>query len=241
VIFQQSPAATPTPFQPLPGTPLPPEPARGVFGLSSAGGTSQDFYGIDFNDSTQRVRIKIYPPDQNVNGGNPIVISFYPGAVCKLGDGKACIHSYRSLRGGDTTYITAHSGLGGEANAFRNALEGTGFDRARYSLEQVQEKLRLLEGAEVTISQGDMDVSGLRLVSAGRVPSEHIQSYMSASFADGLRLAAQLNPSLTGAVYPALPQIVLETCGWRIPGEDLAPGSTSTAASIYLGVIQKMP
>lgn len=216
-------------------------PAAGISENLGEAGSLQNFYGIDFGDSTRRVRIKIYPPDRQVNGGKPIVISFYPGTQCELGDGRACIYNYRSLQGGGTTYISAHSGLGGEANAFRDALEGTGFDRARYSLERVQEKLSLLEGAQVTISQGDVDVSGLRLVSAGRVPPEHLQAYMSASFPDALQLAASLIPSLTGAVNPALPQVVLETCGWRMPGEALATGSTSTSASIYLGVIQKMP
>ncbi len=241
VTYQLIPGTTPTPFQPVSGTPQPPVPAAGASEPSVKVGTSQDFYGIDFSDSTRRVRIKIYPSDREVNGGNPIVISFYPGEECVLGDGSACIHKAMSLRGGEITYITAHSGLGGEADALRNALEGTGFDQARYSLEQVHEKLRLLEGAQVIISQGDVDVGGLRLVSAGRIPPEHLQDYMSASFPDSLRLAALLNPSLTGAVFPALPEIVLETCGWWMPGEELAPGSNTTAASIYLGVIQKMP
>lgn len=242
--FQQSPATTPTPFQPVVNTPLPPEPsmpAAVISENSGEDGSPQNFYGIDFGDPTRRVRIKIYPPDRQVNGGEPIVISFYPGTQCELGDGRACIHNFIGLRGGGTTYISAHSGLGGEANAFRHALEGTGFDRARYSLERVQEKLSLLEGALVTISQGDVDVSGLRLVSVGRVPPEHLTAYMSASLPDALQLAAAFIPSLTGAVNPTLPQVVLETCGWRVPGEDLAPGSTSTSASIYLGVIQKMP
>lgn len=241
VFYEQSPRATPTPFQPVAGTAVPHEPGGTAPDLSGTGEASQDFYGINFDDSAQRIRIKIFPPDRQVNGGEPIVISFYPAAKCNFSDGKACIHSYRSLRGGGTFYVSAHSGLGGEANAFRHALEGTGFDQASYSLNQVQEKLRLLEGAQVTISQGDTDVSGLRLVSAGRVPPEYLNAYMSAPFEDALHLAASFNQSLTSAVNPALPQIVLETCGWKMLGEALAPGSTATAASIYLGVIQKMP
>ena len=39
----------------------------------------------------------------------------------------------------------------------------------------------------------------------------------------------------------SLPLLVFETCGWKVTGEAWARGTTSTTASIYLGVIQKKP
>jgi hypothetical protein len=238
VIWQQNPMATPTPFQPIPGTALPAEPPGSG---ESEDAIPQSFFGIDFSPSADHVEIKIIPPNRQVNGGRPILLSFDPGERCKFGDGRACTYTYRSRRGGWTTFVTAHSGLGGEGNALRHALEGTGLDRASFPLERVQENLKALEGAEVVITQGGVEITGFKLVSTGRVPPKSLKDYMSAFFQDALYVAASLNPSLTGAVNPALDQIVLETCGWQMPGEPLGPGATRTAASIYLGVIQQTP
>jgi hypothetical protein len=235
---------TRTPFMPQIGTPLP----SGPQALPSASGgdiasqpPASSFYGIDFNDTAQRIRIKIYPADRGVNGGKPIVIAFVPGDQCEYGDRRACINTFTSPSGGTTIYVTVHSGLGGEGQKFRHAVEGTGFDAAWFTPQKVQANLRLLEGAEVTITQGDLTLRGLSLVSAGRVPPQNLRAYMDSSLPDALALAASQNPSMAAAASPALPQIVFETCGWKMSGEKWAPGVTSTTASIYLGVIQKNP
>jgi hypothetical protein len=230
---------TRTPFMPVPSTPIPSEPPAS--GSRASQPSQSSFYGIDFSDTTQRIRIKIYPADRGVNGGKPIVIAFVPGDRCEYGDRRACINAFASPSGGATTLITVHSGLGGEGQKFRHAVEGTGFDAAWFTPQKVQANLRLLEGAEVTITQGETTLRGLQLVSAGRVPPQQLQAYMHARLPDALALAASLNPSLAPAASPTLPQIVFETCGWKMPGEKWAPGVTSTSASIYLGVIQKNP
>jgi len=242
-----------TPFQPQTQTPLPPEPGDAPLyptstpsaspnaTSASTGAPSMNFYGIDFNDASRRIRIKIFPPNRKVNGGKPIVITFTPGENCKYGDRKACINAFFGAQGGEITYVTVHSGLGAEAESLRHALEGTGFDRAWFSPQRVKEKLRALQGAEVVIVQGDVEVRGLKLVSAGRVPPQHLRSYMNAPLPEALSLAASLNSSLVSAVDAAGPQIVFETCGWKMPGEPWSPGVTSTTGSIYLGAIQMAP
>jgi len=233
---------TRTPFLPQTSTSIPSEPqaqSTAAAGEMASQPPRLNFYGIDFSDTSQRIRIKIYPRDRRVNGGRPIVIAFVPGEHCQYGDRRACINAYTSLSGGETTYVTVHSGLGGEGQKFRHAVEGTGFDATWFTPEKVQANLSALEGSQVTITQGDHTASGFRLVSAGRVPPQHLQTYMDSSLPDALALAASLNPSLVGATNAAQPQIVFETCGWKMPGEKWATGVSSTSASIYLGIIQK--
>jgi hypothetical protein len=241
VLFQQQ--ATPTPFLPQPNTPTPP--ASQVTGDSeqawSAPATSSTFYGIDFNNSAQRIRIKIFPKNERVNQGKPIVIAFTPGQSCTYGDRQACINRYFTVEGGEVIYITAHSGVDGEAEAFRRAVEGTGFDQASFSLRKVQARLQDLQGAEVQIVQGETTVSGLVLAAASRVPPKDMLDYLSLGLPQALALASSNDPALAASLKPAEPQIIFETCGWMMPGEPWLPGITSTNASIYLGVIQNKP
>lgn len=235
--------ATPTPFLPQPNTPAPPasqiavDDGQGVSNLS----TTSTFFGIDFNDPTRRIRIKIYPPNDGVNQGKPIVIAFTPGQACKYGDRQACINRFVTQEGGEVTYITAHSGINGEAEDFRRAIEGMGIDQANSSLRKVHARLQDLQGASVEIVQGETVVTGLVLAAASRVPPKDMLDYLDMGLPDALALASSLDSALANSLKPDQPQIVFETCGWKLPGEPWSPGITSANASIYLGVIQKMP
>lgn len=235
--------ATPTPFLPQLNTPVLPAPqVAGDTGQGSAHpASSATFYGIDFNDTTQRIRIKIFPPNERVNQGKPIVIAFTPGQTCEYGDRQACINRYVADEGGEVIYVTAHSGINGEAEAFRRAVEGMGFDQASSSLRKVHARLQDLQGAQVEIVQGETVVSGLVLAVASRVPPTEMLKYLDLGLPEALDLASANDPLLASSLRPDQPQIVFETCGWKMPGEPWLPGITSTNASIYLGLIQKIP
>ncbi len=235
------PRGTPTPFQPLPPTPAFVEPQPAEVGASDPASSDTGFYGIDFANPWERIRIKIYPPGWQINGGKPIVIAFTPGQSCEYGERRACTNTYIAEQGGETTFVSVHSGVGSEAEPFRRAVEGFGFDQTGYPLRKIQARLRDLQGAEVEIVQGDTVVSGLMLSVAVRIPPKYMQDYLSAALPDALGLAEAINPAMSGVLSPAEPQVVFETCGWKMPWEPWLPGMTSTNASIYLGVIHKRP
>ena len=235
---------TPTPFQPLHPTPLV---------TSSMKMTAQpieqdspvespfDFYGIDFSRAGKRIRIRIIPKDRRVNTGKPIIISFLPGEKCNYGDQHACVSTYQSISKNRVIFITTHSGVGGEAEEFRYAIEGMGLNRSGFSLARVHANLRALNGAEVIISQAGFKIKKLKLVAAGRVPATRIDRYFSVPIERALETAANLDPALQEFATPDQLQLVFETCGWKMPEEPWAKSVTSTTGSVYLGVIQIKP
>ena len=224
--------ATPTPFQPRPPTvvvaPATLQPPAG-------------FYGLDLEDPSHRVRILIFPPNQRVNQGKPILISFIPGQTCNYGDNRACVNVYSMDSGAEVTFITVHSGVGGEGQAFRNAVEGTGINSAGLSLKEIRFNLKALDGAEVVIIQGKHRYEGFTLSVAARIPPKFMRTYFEAPIQEALLFASTVDEDLWGLSQGSLPLLVFETCGWKVPGEPWARGTTSTTASIYLGVIQKKP
>jgi hypothetical protein len=237
---------TKTPFQPsiitrTPFQPIHPTPLQHHLSTKTPEQPSSNFNGIDFYDQGQWLHIKIIPPDKRVNRGKPIVISFIPGQKCNYGDQRACISTYQSTMESEIVFITVHSGVVGEGQAFRHAVEGTGINSASFSLKEVRNNLRSLDGAEVVIIQGDNRFDGYTLVATARVPPVSMDSYFEKPVKDALSMASSIDPSQNDWVDPILPQIVFETCGWRIPGERWAPGISSTTASVYIGVIQIMP
>lgn len=223
-------AATPTPFQPRPPTaqvePKTPQSPSG-------------FYGFDLQDGKHRVRILIFPPNNQVNQGKPILISFIPGQTCNYGDNRGCIHVYQTESGASVTFISVHSGVGGEGQAFRHAVEGTGIDSAGLSLKRVRGNLRALHGAEVVIIQGKRRYEGFTFVAAARIPPRSLGAYFETPIQNALVFASTIDKSLLGLGQRDLPLLVFETCGWKMPGEPWVKGVTSTTASVYLGVIQK--
>jgi hypothetical protein len=202
---------------------------------------SLDFFGIDFANRQKPVTIRIFPPNRRVNGGKPIEISFLPGKRCVFGDHRACVFNYLSLAGGNVIFLSVHSGVGGEADPLRHALEGTGIGQPAFSLKQVRAAMKALGGASVTITQGAATLSGLSLDALARIPAARLEAYFDAPIAAALTRAEASNPGLGQAIDPAQPLIVLETCGWKMPSEPWAEGVTSTTGSVYLGLIQAGP
>jgi DNA-binding transcriptional ArsR family regulator len=192
-------------------------------------------------DPSHRVRILIFPPDKSVNGGKPILISFIPGQTCNYGDNRGCVNTYLSQTGVPVTFITVHSGVGGEGQAYRQAMEGSGINSAGLSLKAVRAHLHALEGAEVVIIQGKRRYGGYVLVVTARIPSRYLKPYFETDIRDALAFASSLDENLAGLANGGQPLLVFETCGWKMPGEPWARGVTSTTASVYLGVIQRRP
>jgi hypothetical protein len=199
---------------------------------------TRSFYGIYLWDNLQKVQVRIYPDRNKINRGQPIDIEFFPAPDCKFGDGQACANAYRTITGGETNFLTVHSGIGGEAQELRHALEGTGLDRAALSLKQVENNLRALLGVEVTIRQGDQTLQGLEIAALVRVPASHIKEYIETPVEQALDFAARLEPALLEFINSSEPLLILETCGWRMPGERTAPGISDTSSSIYIVVIR---
>lgn len=231
---------SPTPFRPIHPTASFQEPVR----LSDSPSQSefepitQSFYGIDLWNNQQPVRIRIYPTSNKINHGQPIDIEFIPAPDCQFGDGKACASAFRTLSGGETNFLTIHSGIGGEAQVFRHALEGTGIDRAALSLKQVEKNLQLFLGAEVLITQGDDKFMDLEVAALVRLPASELKAYIDTPVDQALAYAARFDPSILAFINSAEPLLILETCGWKMSGERLAPGTTDTSASIYVVVIR---
>jgi len=236
---------TPTPFQPLPATrqvtPIPTATPQPVVVQITPAASPLNFYGIDLSKTGKRIRIKIIPKNRRVNAGKPLIISFLPGEKCDYGDQHACVSAYQPDPENNVIFVTTHSGVGGEAEEFRYAVEGMGLNRSGFPLERVRANLRSLSGADVIISQAGVEIKGLQLVVAGRVPAAGINHYFSMPIEQALETAASMDPTLVEFVHPAQMELVFETCGWKMPAEPWAPGVTSTTGSVYLGVIQKKP
>ncbi len=182
----------------------------------------------------------IDPPSKQVNRGKPITLSFVPANSCPFGNQTACVVAHANGVN-NMIFLTIHSGVGGQAQDFRDAVEGTGINRAGYSLAKVQKNMDALAGAEVAILQGKRQISGLTLVGMTRVPPQYVQAYLSMPVQEALDFATRLDAKLMAAIDPTRPMLVFETCGWKMPGEPWYPGISSTTGSIYLGVIQNLP
>jgi hypothetical protein len=216
------------PSSPTPAAPVSPPP-----GLNQL--------GIDFQNQRDWIRIKIYPKNRQVNNGQPIILKFLPGEHCNFGDHHACVAAFQSVVGSPVIWLTIHSGVGGEGQPFRDAVEGTGIDRAAYSLKKVSVNLQALSGSQVIISQGSTTVRDLNLQTTARIPGSMLQGYFKTPLETTLDFSAQVASELQPVTHSTQPIIVFETCGWRVPGQPWFPGTTDTSASVYLGVIQPSP
>lgn len=223
---------TPTPSILL-ATATPNGPAAAVTAPKSMPNPFQ-FHGIDFQKMDQEITIQLLPRDAGLNNGDMIRMSFLPGEECHFGDHRACVGTYLD---GWATFLTIHSGQGGEGQALRNALEGTSLDQAAYSLDTIYTNLSLLAGSEVMISQGETSVQGLKVGAVVRVPAEAIENYFNLPVEDALFWAASRSPEMLAALQSPAPKILFETCGWKQSEEPWTPGVTATTASVYLGVI----
>jgi hypothetical protein len=202
---------------------------------------SSSMFGIDFGNHKDWVRIKIYPPNRRVNNGQPIVLKFLPGEHCTFGDHHACVATFQKPEEAPVIWLTIHSGVGGEGQPFRNAVEGTGINEAAYSLPKTLTNLQILTGSQVVISQGTTTARDLQLQVTARIPGSMLQGYFNTPLENTLDFSSQAAPQLLPMSHPSQPIIVFETCGWRIAGQPWFPGSSDTTASVYLGIIQQAP
>jgi hypothetical protein len=202
---------------------------------SSQDETGSAFADYDFLPGSKPLTLRLTPPDQRINAGLPLEITFMPGEQCFFGDRQACIYQFTIT--GDQQIILAslHSGVGGEGQPLRHALEGTGFNRGLYSPRQVAENAQALAGARVSLLQGKKARDHFELLTVARIPPEHLVAYFAHPVEQTLDFAVAI-----GALEPSHLEgdiLVLETCGWRLPGEPWAPGVSTTTGSVYLILI----
>lgn len=237
--FQPS-FTTATPFLPLhpTETALPQPTANPARAKTAPREPPYEFYGIDFSRGDTPITIEITPP----GGSNPIRMTFLAGAPCAFSDNRACVHAYTTPRGGKVILLSIHSGVGGEGEPFRQAVEGTWINSASATPQQAEAALAALNGAVVSIRQGDeVAVDGLSLAAAVRIPPANLLDYMNTPVLSALSAAADLKSDLEPFVNPREPVIAFEICGWQLPGEPWAPGVSPASASMYIGVIQDGP
>lgn len=236
-------ALTSTPYQPLSptNTLLAPEVVTSPVTSTPNPVPSHDFYSIDFHPGAAGIKLLLYPPTDQVNHNQSIAITVSPSRNCPYEGGRACVRAFRTAGGGNVIFVSVHSGVDGEAEAYRRAIEGLGVNQAGFSLKKIRNNMASLTGAAVQIKQGERLVGGLQLAAAGRVPPGLIQDYFHNPVEQALAIAATANPQLKDFVNPAGSILVFETCGWTVPGEAWAPGVTIVSSSVYIGVIQLAP
>lgn len=235
------PSHTPTPFQPVSMTQTPfrpvaatptttPTPLPTLTPLPS----TYERFGIDFADSAQAIKTGLFPAGTAINGGQPIQFSFRPGWPCEWINRRGCTSLHYE---GRVVLATIHSGVAGDGQPLRHALEGTWLNAAALSLRQVQENLAALQGAEVSIEQAGKNTTGMHVLAAVRLPATQVEEYFSLPVNEGLEFAAQSSSEMANALASGKPLLVIETCGWHHPEEPFAPGTSGTSASVYLVVI----
>jgi hypothetical protein len=236
----QVPSSTPTPFQPVPLTqtpfrPFAPTPTTTPTPLPTPIPIPSTYkrFGIDFSDTAQAIKV-IFSPSQTLNNGHTIRISFRPGWPCEWINHRGCTSLHYQ---GRVVLVTIHSGVAGDGQPLRSALEGTWLDSAALPLSQVRENLAALQSAAVSFSQSGKNTAGMHVLAAARVPAAQVQEYFSLPVNDGLELAAQSSAEMAAALASDKPLLVIETCGWHHPEEPYAAGTTATSASVYLVVI----
>jgi hypothetical protein len=197
------------------------------------------FQGLDFTDQESIITIDINPStSKNSDFIRPIHLEFIPGDQCRYIDDRACIYSYLTPSNNIVIFITLHSGLGGDGQPLRHAFEGTGFNRAGYSIKKVMSNLDKIVESHVTIQQGTKLVNSLEVTSAGRIHARYLEKYFSTPIEDLAGFANSIDSGFQSEITLDRPTIIIETCGWRMRGEEWAPGITQSTGSIYLLIIQ---
>ena len=191
---------------------------------------------INFNDGAEPITIAIHPGNHLNHGRAPVAITFLPGEHCIFGDGHACVYQFLSSTGKRVIFVSVHSGTGGEGDAFRNLLEGTGINQGRLDRETVLERAHALAGSAVTIEQGEGKIDGLTVSAIARIPPEHFEAYTALPIEDALGYVSTVLSLDSELIEEDL--LVIETCGWRLPGEPQVRGLANTSSSVYLGFIK---
>lgn len=200
--------------------------------------SSLQFLGIDFSDQESTITIDINPNGNISDFNRPIHLEFKPGNPCRFIDDRACVYSYLTPSNKNVIFITLHSGLGGDGQPLRHALEGTGFNRASYSINKVMSNLNKIVEAQVKIQQGNKNVNPLVVTNAVRIHARYLQEYFSTPIQDLAKFANSIDSGLNSDILLDRPTIIIETCGWRMRGEEWSEGITQSTGSIYLLIIQ---
>lgn len=206
---------------------------------SSAKATYQVEYRfgeIVFNPGDPAITIHIFTTAGLLKPGEQLMIRFIPDVRCEFGEGRACVYSFPSPSGKRVIFTSVHSGWEGEAESFRDFLEGTGAQGAINQMEQVHRNMDSLIGSEVTLQQGEKILRGCELAALVRIPPENFNTYMTLPVEDTLVFARGItgfDPNLFNQDL-----LVFETCGWKLPGEEQASGMDYTSSSLYLGFIR---
>ena len=182
----------------------------------------------------EKIRLRVFTVP-GINGGNSIKMTFYPARDCPFGTGKSCVSRHR---GGQVILLTIHSGIGGEGEPFRRAIEGTGLDQAGFSIAQIRSNIAALQNVLVQMSLGSDDLGELELAALARISPKDYQHYFDLPFDDALEMVAGADETVRSVLDSGEPLLVFEICGWHVAGEAWGKGTTPTSASIYLGFVR---
>ncbi|GAP05625.1 hypothetical protein ATHL_00466 [Anaerolinea thermolimosa] len=224
---------TSTPFRPLPPTATRLPTATPTFTPSPL--PPQPILPPSLVEHPQKIVLRIGPVP-SLNDDQPVRIAFLPGAECPFGNQRACLSLHRN---GTLSLLTIHSGIGGQGEAFRRAVEGTGLDSAGYSLSRIQANLDRLQNVPVSLSLGENLSKNLILLGVARIPPGEVESYFSRPVDEALELVTRYNPALQPALDSREALLAFEICGWLVEGEGWSPGVSSTTGSIYFGLLRE--
>lgn len=233
-------AATMTPFLPALSTPTPYLPQHPTLTPQATPPIelTYQFRDIDFSPGAGEITLRFWPADALLNHGKPIKVRFLPGSECNFGDHNACVNHYRDADNREVIWVSVHSGITGEGQELRHALEGTGINSAGFTLDQVLLNLELLRESSISIQQGQKSVDVARVVNAVRIPASQVADYLSTPIDHALNFVSEDLSALLPQIQPGNALLVIETCGWRMPGEIGGELVTDTTASIYIGLLE---
>jgi len=239
------PTATPTPFGPVqstatayerfsPSTPVPVmplHPAEAVEAETPAEAVIPFWQDFDFSEAAAPMEIHLVDPGRLILDGKPVQMRFTPGTDCVFGSGKACVSLHSD---GRYLLLTIHSGISGEGQQLRHALEGTGIDTAGLSATEIDANLDALQGVIASLHQGITNLDYLSVLAAVRIPPDLIDEYYGLPFTMAVDWAAAEDDGLHQLIESGEPVIFIETCGWPVIGEAPADEGYPGTGSIYL-------
>jgi hypothetical protein len=190
---------------------------------------------IDFSPESGAISADLRVPEGPDGGAFEVSLTIRPGWPCDFWDFRACAGVQDDGQSG-VLLVTVHSGLGGDGQGLRHALEGTGFNTAARSLEQIGRRMQQMQGAPVTLRQGDGE-EALRVLSVERIPPPALDDYFSRGPLEALRGLAQRSETISEALRSGAPLLVIETCGWRHLEEWGQPGASNSTGSVYLVIM----
>jgi len=237
--------ATPTPFAPVESYPaaitpnstftpvpeVPLHPLEAPVSHAPAEGVIPFWHDFDFFEGADPMEIHLVDPGKLILDGKPVKLRFTPGSDCVFGSGRACVSLHSD---GRYVLLTIHSGISGEGQQLRHALEGTGIDTAGLSTAEIEANLDALQGVIASLHQGITNLDYLSVLAAVRIPPDRIDEYYELPFSMALDWAAAEDEGLRQLIERAEPVIFIETCGWPVIGDVPADEGYQGTGSIYL-------